>query len=92
MKRLASGASRVIAAIVESGCPGRRACAMASLNRSMAARNAPVTSPAVRDTSVAVSTARAAMPGCGGGSGFSIFTGVSLNLGAYPARSPEKEL
>jgi hypothetical protein len=43
---------------------------MASINRSTAARNAPVTSPTVRDTSAAVSIARAATPGWGMGSKF----------------------
>ncbi len=63
--RLASGAWRVIAATVDSALPGRRASSMVMLSRSTAARSAPVTSPSVRETSVAVSIARSAIPGCG---------------------------
>jgi len=76
MNRLASGASRVIAATVDSAVPGRRASSIAPLNRSTAARNAPVTSPSVRETSVAVSMARSAMPGCEFVSNGSMFTVV----------------
>ena len=71
--KLASGASRVIALMVASGIPGRRAAAIASLRRLAAACSASDTSVSVRDTSVAVSMARSAMPGCEG-SGVSIFT------------------
>jgi hypothetical protein len=56
----------VIALMVESGWPGRRAAAIVSLSRSTAARSVVVTSVIVRDTSVAVSIARSAMPGFGG--------------------------
>jgi hypothetical protein len=72
--RLASGASRVMALMVESGLPGWRDVAMATLNRSTAARRASETSVMVRDTSVAVSMARSAMPGCRVGSVVSMLT------------------
>jgi len=85
-QRLVSGASRVIAAIVESGWPGRLARSMASINRSTAARNAPVTSPTVRDTSAAVSIARAATLGWEIGSKFSsILTWRALCFNSCPA-------
>jgi hypothetical protein len=82
--RLASGAARVMSAMVESGLPGRRDSATASLSRSAAVLRAPVTSPIVRDTSVAVSMARSAMPGCG------INCGVSMLTGNYSGRVGNK--
>src|SRR6202158_5410771 len=72
--RLASGASRVMALMVESGFPGCRAVAMAWLNWSTAACRRRETSVIVRDTSVAVSMARSAMPGWIVGWGVSVFT------------------
>src|ERR1700687_3977154 len=72
--KLASGASRVMALMVESGFPGCRAVAMAWLSRSTAARRAAESSVIVRDTSVAVSMARSAMPGWIIDSGVSIST------------------
>jgi hypothetical protein len=82
--RLVSGAAWVMLAMVESGLPGRRASATASLSRSAAVLRAPVTSPIVRDTSVAVSMARSAMPGCG------INCGVSMLTGNYSRRVGNK--
>jgi len=67
--RLDRGASRVMALMIANGLPGRLAFAIAALRRSTAADSAPVTSPIVRDTSTAVSIARAAIPGCSGISG-----------------------
>ena len=61
------------ALMVASGIPGRRAAVIASLRRPTAACSASDTSVSVRDTSVAVSMARSAMPGCGRSVG-SIFT------------------
>jgi uncharacterized heparinase superfamily protein len=63
-----------MALMVESGFPGCRAVAMAWLSRSTAARRAEESSVIVRDTSVAVSMARSAMPGWIVDSGVSIFT------------------
>jgi hypothetical protein len=63
-----------MALMVESGFPGCRAVAMAWLSRSTAARNAADSSVMVRDTSVAVSMPRSAMPGWIVDSGVSIFT------------------
>ncbi len=63
-----------MALMVESGFPGRRAVAMAWLSRSTAARSAAESSVIVRETSVAVSMARSAMPGWVVGSGVSIAT------------------
>src|SRR6185436_12343637 len=71
--RLASGASRVIALMVASGFPGCRAVEIALLRRSTAPRRAADASVIVRDTSVAVSIARSAIPGCAS-SGVSVFT------------------
>ena len=83
-----SGASRVIALIVASGIPGRRAAVIASLRRPAAACSASDTSVRVRDTSVAVSMARSAMPGCEG-SGVSIFTFCnSLGRSAFAEQQP----
>jgi hypothetical protein len=61
--KLASGASRVMALMVESGLPGCRAVTMARLSRSTAVCSAAESSVIVRDTSVAVSMARSAVPG-----------------------------
>ena len=61
--RLDNGASRVTALRMPNGFPGRLASASTALRRSTAALSAPVTSPIVRDTSVAVSMARSAIPG-----------------------------
>jgi hypothetical protein len=61
--RLDSGASRVMALMIANGFPGRLASASTVPRRSTAALSAPVTSPIVRDTSVAVSMARSAIPG-----------------------------
>jgi len=61
--RLVRGAWRVMALMIANGLPGRLASAIAALRRSTATLRAPVTSPIVRDTSVAVSMARAAIPG-----------------------------
>jgi hypothetical protein len=49
--------------MVESGFPGCRAVAMASLRRLTAACRPAEISDSVRDTSVAVSIARSATPG-----------------------------
>src|SRR5260370_1121571 len=57
MHKLASGASRVIALMVESGIPGCRAAVIASLRRPTAACSAADTSVSVRDASVAVAMA-----------------------------------
>jgi hypothetical protein len=73
MQRLVSGASRVIALIVESGIPGRRADLIASLRCPRAACSTADTSVSVRETSMAASIARSAIPGCDG-SEFSNFT------------------
>jgi hypothetical protein len=67
-----------MALMVASGFPGCRAVAMAWLNRSIAACSAADRSVIVRDTSVAVSIARSAMPGWGIGWGVSILTIASL--------------
>lgn len=61
--RLASGASRVIAATVARAPPGLRDSSMVEVKRSTAACRPPATSPIVRETSAAVSMARSAMPG-----------------------------
>jgi hypothetical protein len=74
MNRLASGASRVMALTMASGFPGWRAVAISSLNLFTAARRPAETSVIVRETSVAVSMARSAMPGCSVGSDVSIST------------------
>ena len=78
MNRLASGASRVMALTVASVPPGRRDAAIVSLSRSTALFNPSETSVIVRDTSVAVSMARSAMPGCRDGAGVSMGIGQSL--------------
>ena len=75
MNRLASGASRVMALTVASAPPGLRDAAIASLSRSTAAFSPSETSVTVRDTSVAVSMARSAMPGWRDGPGVSIVIG-----------------
>ena len=72
--RLARGASRVTVLTVDNALPGRLASWIVALNRSTAARNAPVTSPTERETSVAVSIARWAAPGCGFGLNDSVLT------------------
>jgi hypothetical protein len=78
-----------MALMVESGFPGSRAVAMAELSRSTATRSAAETSVMVRDTSVAASMARSAMPGCGIGCGISTFTMASpSNLDRDPMRPP----
>lgn len=61
--KLARGASRVMALMVESGFPGCRAVAMAWLSLSTAALRPAEISVIVRETSVAVSMARSAMSG-----------------------------
>ena len=53
----------MMALTVESGFPGCRAVAMASLRRSTAALSVAETSVMVRETSAAVSMARSDMPG-----------------------------
>jgi hypothetical protein len=58
--------------MVDSGFPGCRAVAMASLNWSTAAPSAADISVIVRDTSVAVSIARSAAPGWNVGWGVSV--------------------
>jgi hypothetical protein len=63
-----------MALMVESGFPGWRAVTMALLSRSTAACSAAESSVIVRDTSVAVSMARSAMPGWIVGWGVSVFT------------------
>jgi len=63
-----------MALIVESGFPGWRAVATASLSLLTAARRPAETSVIVRDTSVAVSMARSTMPGWSVGSDVSMFT------------------
>ena len=63
-----------MALMIESGFPGCRAVAIAWLSRSTAARRAAESSVIVRETSVAVSMARSAMPGWVVDSGCSIFT------------------
>jgi hypothetical protein len=63
-----------MALMVESGCPGCRAVAIFRLSRSTAAPKAAETSVIVRDTSVAVSMARSAMPGWIVDSGVSVLT------------------
>src|SRR5207248_2997350 len=75
---LASGASRVMALTVASAPPGLRDAAIASLKRSTAAFSPSETSVIVRDTSVAVSMARSAMPGWRDGPGVSIVIGQPL--------------
>ena len=67
-----------MALMVESGFPGRRAVAMAWLSRSTAARSAAESSVIVRETSVAVSMARSAMPG------WIVDSGVSISTIPYP--------
>jgi hypothetical protein len=74
MKRLASGASRVMALTAASGLPGCLAVATVSLSQSAAERNAAVTSVIVRDSSVAASIARSATSGPGVGCGGSMLT------------------
>jgi hypothetical protein len=64
-----------MALMVASGFPGCRAVAMAWFNLSTAACSAVETSVMVRETSVAVSMARSAMPGWTIGCGVSMFTG-----------------
>ena len=63
-----------MALMVESGFPGWRAVAIAWLSRSIAGRRAAESSVIVRDTSVAVSMARSAMPDWVIDSGVSIST------------------
>jgi len=52
-----------MALMIESGFPGCRAVAIAWLSRSTFVRRAAESSVIVRETSVAVSMARSAMPG-----------------------------
>ena len=73
-KRLERGASLLMALMIESGFPGCRAVAIAWLSRSTAARRAAESSAIVRETSVAVSMARSAMPGWNVGWGVSMLT------------------
>src|SRR5262249_53021686 len=76
--KLCSGACRVTARSLAIGCPGRSAFAITSRKRSTATLSAAVTSSIVRDTSVAVSSARSAMLG-------DAICGVSsFTLGAFP--------
>ena len=70
--------------VVDSGLPGSRAVAIASLRRSTAIFSAAVTSVTVCDTSVAVSIARSAMLGC---NGVSLLT---MSVPADPHRHPPK--
>ena len=71
--------SLTIAPLTPAGSLSRRAMAGVTSSsvtprRSTAARRAPVTSPSVRETSVAVSIARAATPGCELASNGSVLT------------------
>jgi hypothetical protein len=69
-----------MALMVESGFPGWRAVVMAWLSRSIAAPSAAESSVIVRDTSVAVSMARSAIPG------WVVGLGVSISTIPYPRR------
>jgi len=86
MNRLDSGASRVTALMIPNGCPGRLARVRMSLRRSTAARSPLLTSPIVRDTSAAASTARSPMLGWRVGSDVSITVNL-YQFGPKPCAS-----